>query len=252
MQFLQNKMDMLRYVFFLYILILSFTAATARTYVVCVGVAEYKNIPSLIKSERDASTVAEFYRRAGADVKLILGKTATRQNVINALKSFFAEAGTTDRVILFFSGHGFNGGMCPYDIKADGDNALLYKDINKALANSSAAEKFVFVDACYSGALRCTKNIEEAKQAPENIMYFLSSRGSETSMEHALQANGYFTKYLIRGLRGAADSNADRRITAKELFSFVNKKVSAATKNKQHPVMWGHFDAETVMADFVR
>ena len=37
------------------------------------------------------------------------------------------------------------------------------------------------------------------------------------------------------------ESNRDRTITAKELFKFVSDNVRALSKNKQHPVMWGHF-----------
>ena len=54
--------------------------------------------------------------------------------------------------------------------------------------------------------------------------------------------NGYFTEYLKKGLRGNADVNKDRTITAKELFDFVHNGVSKISSEKQHPVMWGNFD----------
>ncbi|MCI6295265.1 MAG: hypothetical protein MR605_05885 [Bacteroidales bacterium] len=38
---------------------------------------------------------------------------------------------------------------------------------------------------------------------------------------------------------GAADTNADRIITAKEIYTFVADKVSERTAKKQNPVMWG-------------
>ena len=53
--------------------------------------------------------------------------------------------------------------------------------------------------------------------------------------------NGYFTTYLQRGLRGGADANRDRIITAKELFNYVHAGVVKLSNNKQHPVMWGKF-----------
>ena len=55
-------------------------------------------------------------------------------------------------------------------------------------------------------------------------------------------SNGFFTAYLERGLRGAADANKDRDITAKELFVYVSNGVQKLSKGKQHPVMWGKFD----------
>ena len=54
--------------------------------------------------------------------------------------------------------------------------------------------------------------------------------------------NSLFTAYLERGLRGGADTNRDRSITAIELFDFVSKGVAKDSSQKQHPVMWGNFD----------
>jgi hypothetical protein len=75
----------------------------------------------------------------------------------------------------------------------------------------------------------------------QNVMLFLSSRTNETSMETKFQ-NSMFTIFLERGLRGGADINKDRHITARELYDFVHKGVIEASGNKQHPVMWGKFD----------
>jgi uncharacterized caspase-like protein len=52
---------------------------------------------------------------------------------------------------------------------------------------------------------------------------------------------GFFTYALQHGLRGGADKNRDRIITAKELFDYVSEKVKKNSGNRQHPVMWGKF-----------
>ena len=72
-------------------------------------------------------------------------------------------------------------------------------------------------------------------------MLFLSSRTNETSLETPYK-NSLFTIFLERGLRGGADTNKDRRISARELYDFVHKGVIEVSGNKQHPVMWGKFD----------
>ena len=54
--------------------------------------------------------------------------------------------------------------------------------------------------------------------------------------------NADFTQYLIKGLKGAADTDSDRIITAKEIFTYVSAKVSERTRKKQNPVMWGKFN----------
>ena len=72
-------------------------------------------------------------------------------------------------------------------------------------------------------------------------MFFLSSRTNEESKESPYK-NSLFTIYLERGLRGGADFNRDRQITARELYDFVHKGVVDTSNGKQHPVMWGKFD----------
>ena len=72
-------------------------------------------------------------------------------------------------------------------------------------------------------------------------MLFLSSRSNETSIEQRNMENGYFTTYLQKGLRGAADSDKNRIITAKELFKYVHENVVKISNGRQHPVMWGKF-----------
>ena len=72
-------------------------------------------------------------------------------------------------------------------------------------------------------------------------MLFLSSRTTETSLETDYK-NSLFTIFLERGLRGGADMNKDRHITAREIYNFVHQGVIKASGNKQHPVMWGKFD----------
>jgi hypothetical protein len=72
-------------------------------------------------------------------------------------------------------------------------------------------------------------------------MFFLSSRTNEESKESPFK-NSLFTIFLERGLRGGADTDRNRIITAREIYNFVHKGVIEASGNKQHPVMWGKFD----------
>jgi hypothetical protein len=86
-----------------------------------------------------------------------------------------------------------------------------------------------------------TSKLQSSSYISQNVMLFLSSRTNEKSMETPFQ-NSMFTIFLERGLRGGADINKDRRITARELYDFVHRGVIEASGNKQHPVMWGKFD----------
>jgi uncharacterized caspase-like protein len=147
-------------------------------------------------------------------------------------------AKTDDIVVFFFSGHGYPGGFCAYD------GNLGYDKVRKAMSKSKSKNKMMFIDACRSGGMRVNTNsvqsaITSAQKA--NVLMFLSSRNDENSIERPNMQNGLFTTYLQKGLKGKADENHDRVITAKELYRFVHDGVSKSSGNKQHPVMWGNF-----------
>lgn len=217
------------------------SVAYAKTYVVAVGVKNYKNpqLNTLSLTVRDAQAIKQVYdKNGGSEVVLLADASATKQNVLAQMRRLFARAAENDNILLFFSGHGYQGGFCVYD------GNLSYTNIRNVMASSRSKNKMIFADACYSGQMRQQKantqaNTNELKNL--NVMLFLSSRSGETSLERKGDSNGCFTTALQAALRGSADKNRDRVITAKELFDYVSNRVSTETRGKQHPVMWGKF-----------
>lgn len=224
-------------------------ASIANTYVVCVGIGNYadKNVQDLTKTEKDAKAMAEFFKRGTDNVITITGKYATKSKILESLKSQFSRAQSRDKIIFYFSGHGYPGGFCPYEMRKI-EEGLTYSEVIDIMKNSKARDKFIFADACNSGAIR-QNNINSSPNAG-NIVFFLSSRGNEYSIESPFLANGYFTKHLLRGLGGGADANKDKSITAAELFKYVSQRVQSQTKGKQHPVMWGKFPDNLVVVSY--
>lgn len=216
----------------------------AKTYLVSVGVADYAGFPSKINNLRltttDAKTIANIYaNNTAVDYALLLDDKATKSRIIKAMKKVYRNAGKDDIIVFFFSGHGFPGGFCAYD------GNLTYKAVREAMAESKCKNKMMFVDACRAGGMRVeasTPEKETSNAKSSNVMLFLSSRNNEDSIERPSMTNGLFTTFLEKGLRGAADANKDRTITAKEIFDFVHSGVVADSREKQHPVMWGNFD----------
>lgn len=218
-------------------------------YMLSVGVSDYQSINDLHKTEQDAQALAELYRTHTSHVKTLLGKDATHDNVLRTMRTFFAQAGKEDVVVFYFSGHGGKNGICPYDTRSGNPQTLVsYAEIQHVLKGCKASNKQLFIDACFSGGFRGDSKSEDdtsASSSPltntEGIMLFLSSRNGETSQENFWSDNSYFTQYLLKGLKGEADKNNDRVVTAREIFNYVSAKVKERTKRKQNPVMWGRF-----------
>lgn len=248
MHLLQDKMDkIIKSLICGLFLLVSVTLQAHDTYVVCVGISNYENISSLLLPQADAVSIAELYKVHTRNVSVMTGKYATRSAILKECEAMFSRADKGDMIVFSFSGHGFQGGLCPYDMEEDGANGLLYEDIQKIMRYSKATRKVIMADACFSGGLRIGDLGEEShSHGDSNIVLFLSSRSGELSQESLFMKNGVFTTYLLRGLRGGADSNGDRKISAKEIFSFVSRNVRQKTGNRQHPVMWGNFDDDFI------
>lgn len=214
-------------------------AAAGKTYLVSVGVSDYPGTANDLRlPANDASTIRYIYsRNSKAECVLLTNSNATKSRILSNLKSLFAKAAEDDIIVFFFSGHGSQGTFRAYD------TGLPYSEIRQAMAASKARNKIIFADACFSGKMRQgRKNSAEQAFGKYNILLFLSSRSEETSIERNDMKNGFFTSCLQKGLRGGADANKDRTITAKELFDYVSKGVRRLSFDKQHPVMWGRFD----------
>jgi uncharacterized caspase-like protein len=207
-----------------------------------VGVSKYKDdsIGDLAYAHKDALDMYRLLKSHTGEkrLKVLTNERATRANVLKALESVFYQAKPEDMVIFFFSGHG-NGRLFALH-----DNWLMFEYLRKIFSNTKAARKIIYADACQSGALRAQggENKNGGHSAGDSVMLFLSSRDYQLSSEILAWKNGHFTQFLLDGLKGKADANGDKVVTAIELFRYVNSRVKTWSSGSQVPVMWGRFD----------
>lgn len=227
---------MSRRLFVLLCFLASVLSMQAKIYLICIGISDYPGVRMDLRvSATDAMTIENIYRKNGqVQATTLTNSRATIQNICNEMRILFAQANTDDIVILYFSGHGIPDGLCCYD------GQLYYKTVFDIMKQSRAVNKIILIDACFAGKMRTT-NQKKENYSNENVMLFLSSRSNEMSLETPFK-NSLFTIYLERGLRGGADINQDRVITAREIYNFVHNGVIQSSQGKQHPVMWGKFN----------
>lgn len=236
-----------------------------KIWAVIVGAARYTHMPSLRYTDDDAYHIFAFLKSPeggalpDAQVRLLIDEDATRENVLDAMRSVFLRADENDVVLFYFSGHGLPGAFLPVDY--DGyENRLEHDEIRELLRACRAKHKLVLADACHSGSLLAARSaatieIERYYRAFEEsrggTALLLSSKSEEYSLEDRGLRSGIFSHYLIRGLKGEADSNADQIVTVRELFVFVHQQVRTYTGNIQTPTITGDYD-ENMPVAFVR
>lgn len=218
-------------------LLSSFLGKAQNIFLLTVGVSDYPGWRNDLKlSTEDAMSMYELYMVNERTTSVLLTNTnARKERIISEADNLFRKAGPDDIVVFFFSGHGYKGGFVAVD------DFLTYEEIRQMFSGCKARNKMIFADACLSGGIR-EENEAGFTDNFNNVMLFLSSRSNEYSYElYKHMRNSVFTACLVRSLKGGADANRDRVITARELFNAVSFGVDLLSQGGQHPVMWGSF-----------
>jgi uncharacterized caspase-like protein len=117
---------------------------------------------------------------------------------------------------------------------------------------SKAKHKICMADACFSGSLLAMKaaNIDvalnkyykEFESTKGGMALLMSSKSQEYSLEDHGLRSGIFSHYMIKGLKGEADTDKNKIITIKELYDFTYKNVKSYTAGAQTPSISGNYD----------
>jgi WD40 repeat protein len=179
----------------------------------------------------------------------VLDPKATREGIRAGLK-WLQGAQAEDVVVIFYAGHGkrdrdgdFQLLAVNYDESKPEETTVAGKELKAALAALESRRVLLILDACHSGAISTALATDalagDLKQPECGVTVLCAAQGNETSGEDARSGHGYFTKWLLDGLKGSAGTNKAGEITLARLYVHVEEKVPAETDDGQHPVLVG-------------
>ena len=194
-------------------------------------------------ADQFARTLVELGRFPAADVTVL--KAPDAATVLWRLKRLIdrardtAAAGEAPLVLFYYSGHANPSGL------ELGEELVPYERLSKLLAGLPAGVHVAVIDACHSGALTQVKGARpapltfEVQERAEGLAIITSSSAFETAQESAQLGGSFFTHHLVTGLRGAADSDRDGRVTLDEAYRYAYHRTLSATATggvtPQHP-----------------
>ena len=211
-----------------------------KTYALLAGVSNYRvdsiNLPN---STKDVKNLQALFERRGFISVPVTSKNANHDNIVKKLNAIIRLAKPEDKIIFYFSGHGSPGGFVPSD-----RSFFNYQELVDILKKAKAENVFCFIDACMSGSIKSiSANYFGMGNGTPHICFMTASDATEYSMESKLVGHGYFTKSLLKALKGMSDGNSDNAVTLNELFYYVYNDVVARTKNSKnvmHPQLLCH------------
>lgn len=236
---------------------------------VVIGIEEYQYVSDATYAYNDAEVFREYLAESLGFHKSRIRLISNRQATLGEMRRLLGRDGWLARnvrrgeseVVVFFSGHGIpdpktgQTGILPSDIDPNYSIGFPLVELYEALEQLGARSVVVFLDACFTGEdrehgmlLTDTRGFRRVPPEPSTSKNFsvLSAAGMGQYSGAAREVqHGLFTYYVLRGLRGEADSNADRTIDSGELADFVGHSVAqeAAMKGREQvPELFGSRD----------
>ena len=195
----------------------------AESWAVIAGISGYESRADILS--RASMDAIDFYRFLRDDqnmdsshIVLLVDAEARADAFRNAVSDISSRADSSDRLILFYSGHGSqeppgSGGQ----EEADGVNEVLCfydEDISDDemynLVGDFPGSVYLFTDACNSGGFVNDFSTDD------NVLILTAAREDKSVSERIL------TPILLEGSRGAADIDRNGIITAGELVDYVD------------------------------
>lgn len=169
-------------------------------------------------AQRFASVMKEIGGVRQEDVHLLLG--VSPHKLMDELAQLAAVVDRDSTLLFFYSGHGSEEAL---HLRGE---RLPYAKLRQALEAVPAKLRLSFIDACRGGegskGLRPTEPfvVEPPSQHEGQVVVHAAGPGELTHESESMKA-GIFTHYLVSGLRGAADANADGRVGLGEAYQFA-------------------------------
>ncbi|MCX6189036.1 MAG: caspase family protein [Bacteroidetes bacterium] len=163
-----------------------------KTYFIGVGISHYKNSDFNLKyAAKDVTDLSKMLEPKNVTVVLLTDENATKENILK-VKELLMKTSVNDKVILSLSGHGllskdldFYYATYDVDFGHPETNGLLYDDLESILDGIPARNKLLLVDACHSGEVDKSENIQVADGPPKPGVSGISAKGSALILDSA-------------------------------------------------------------------
>jgi hypothetical protein len=192
----------------------------------------YMPLSNAVNDARDLEKVLRE-RYNFQNVKAYYDETATQENIRGALEWYENNLKEDDKLIIFFSGHGYYekelGYLVPVDAAKGSKKGFINNStIKDAIRVIEARHVLLILDSCFGGSFGRTRDLIQNDVTAEKLdskisRRFMSSGSIEKVSDGTLIAgNSPFTKSLLRGLQ----DNTQPQLIVSRLFNIVQSNTA--------------------------
>ncbi len=217
-------------------------------YAVVVGIGTYRGeqAPSVAYAKRDAEVVARYFETVAGipkkNIRMLTDEYAVLGDLRDAFEHWLPQRVTRNStVVVYVVGNGLartSTGQI-YVLPYEGRSGSRYRvyplaHLLKALKRLPNKSTLLFFDLSFEAKAGASSrrlawlNGEAARKGDTVII--ASSAVPAQSIQFDRGQHGLFTYYLLKGLRGEADSDRNGSVSVNELYRFLRRRVPEATK----------------------
>jgi len=217
-----------------------------HTYLLSIGIGFYRDrqVPSRKFASMDANMVSNYFQSLGglpvSNVHLLQDWKAIRSDIDEALLDWLPPHMNKDSVVIVYfaglasvasTGETF---LVPYDGTATTTSrAYSLKDFEAILSRLHAKQTVFLFDGIVAPMGPDSRNktaLPQWNPTGSSTVHVIGISGIGRGLEDDQHRHGLFTYYLLRALRGEADTNRDGDVTLGETVTYLSQKVRWASK----------------------
>lgn len=225
-------------------------------FAVLIGIERYRQrLPKVDFASHDAEIMREYLVKTlgypEENVVTLINQNATKTDIEKYIERWLPNhVDKNSSVFVFYSGHGApnsktsEGYLVPYD----GDPTFLevtgypLKRLYEQLGQLVAKDSFVVLDSCFSGSgtrsviAKGTRPVVITTENPSLLsgktVVLSASAGDQVSNTYNSKGHGLLTYFFLKGLKGDADKNQDKKVDIQELFAYIKPSVEGTARRE--------------------
>jgi hypothetical protein len=221
-----------------------------HTYLISIGIESYRDqqVPSRKFASLDAAMVSSYFQSLGglpaSNIRLLQDWKAIRSDIDEALLDWLPPSMNKDTVVIvYFAGLALISStgemfLVPYDGTATTTSrSYPLKDLETALSRLNAKQSVFLFDGIVSRMgpdSRSKTALPQWNPTGSSTLHVIGTSGIGRGLEDDQHRHGLFTYYLLRALRGVADTNRDGDVTLGETVTYLSQKVPWAAKARMN------------------
>jgi len=221
-----------------------------------MGVSKYEYVPQLVNPARDATAVADIFKKAGFDV-VEMKRDLTIADMRRAVRDFANSAANADMAVVYYAGHGIEVNGVNYLIPTDArlvtdfdveDETVSLDRVLKAL-DPAKKLRLVILDACRENPFQKTMKRSIGTRAIGRGLAEIEPQSTNTLVAFAAKAGalaadgeGSNSPFALALVKHLTSPGLDLRLA----FGRVRDDVLKSTGKRQEPFVYGSLGGETV------